>query len=1170
MDPNAPIKYSDLFQPDNSIVDLQNQLKELYNQYETLMKGIKAEAQNIKTALSTISGATTSGQETIKNLTSLTEKLAKKRIELAQSSTVEAKELAEVNKALREQNNLTKLQVKLAKAEAGSYDALSAQYSINKTRLNAMSAEERVTSQEAIELEKETAKLYAEMKRLQEVTGKHTLSVGDYGIATANLASDIRNGIQALTQMRIEMKQLEKEDQRGSERWVELSTNSQKLAKDLKELKRQYQIVKLETNALGQQTNYLNDAIGVLSTGAGGLSALTGTMNLFGGSATGAAEALVQLNSVMAIANGVSQVYNGIFKSGNILLGIRTIQTKAATAAQNLQTKSTIAAKAAQIALNIVAKANPYVLLAAAVAALVVGLISWVSAGARAVKQQKLLNQQTAAALEYMQAYNEESTRIYRENQKALEQELTIAKARKAGYAETQKLENQIQAEKERNNARSRRFYKNEIDDVETNRVELERLRKELLKAQSVKGNKRVEIQFDAEGPARKFKASKVIDILQDKINNLGKKVEIATELVYDQKQLEADAKALREQHRQQALEVAALERGALRNAEDVQISLLNNRFDKERTLQKANTARQITDLKVRLQIESNLTVRARKAINQQIENLQRQLVRNLEDIANEERRANIAAVRELEDMRLASRQETAEKQRIVLKLEYEREKQDLEDKLATDRTLTTTEIEALIQELAALWAKYQKDRFDLENQLRLDQFDKEAQALDNQLGLVSANTTEAMKLRLQAIENQRQAELTANKTLASDLRQDEATINAKYDMIAKQEAINSQNEINAAKLESDQEYEMSVFNLKEHSENQIYKMQLKQQKERLKLELEAQKALLAVQTGEQGAMTQQAIKTLENQINAIDRELKKGKKVSNIWELFGFSSEASDAIEQITNQILDGLREITQARIDAAEAAVEQSEKEVSAAQKFLEYQLEARANGYANEVETARKELELSKKNEEQALKQKKKAQQEQAAIDTLTQISSLVTASANIWSGFTAIQPAPLGLALAIAGLATLWGSFAYSKIKAAQIAKESYGEGTVELLQGGSHQSGHDVDLGIKPNGTRRRAEGGEFFAVINKRNSRKYRDVIPDVIKSFNDGTFASKYLGAYNQLGNFAVATAPATDVSRLEKDVEAIKKQNETRVYVDAKGNTIISYKNLTRKLIS
>ena len=48
----------------------------------------------------------------------------------------------------------------------------------------------------------------------------------------------------------------------------------------------------------------------------------------------------------------------------------------------------------------------------------------------------------------------------------------------------------------------------------------------------------------------------------------------------------------------------------------------------------------------------------------------------------------------------------------------------------------------------------------------------------------------------------------------------------------------------------------------------------------------------------------------------------------------------------------------------------------------------------------------------------------------------------------------------------------GEFAASKIKAAQLAKqtggtggtETYGDGTVELLEGGSHQSGNDIDLG----------------------------------------------------------------------------------------------------------
>lgn len=1166
MDPNAPIKYSDLIQPDNSIKDLERQLKDLADQYKVVMDGIKAQANSVKVSLSSLSGATTQGQQAIKNASSIVDELAKKEARLAQSTSEAAKQLAQKSAQIRYNNNMMKLQNRLANSVAGSFDALSAQYGIIKLRLNAMSAEERKTTQEGQALEKEAASLMAQMKQLQEVTGKHTLSVGDYGIAIASLASDIRNGIQALTQMRIEMRQLEKEGQRGSGRWSELSANSQKLANDLKDLKRQYQIVKLETNALGQQTGYLNDAIGVLSTGAGGLSAATGVMNMFGINSAGAAESLVQLNSAMAIANGLSQIYNGIFKSGNLLLAVRTVQTKAATAAQNLQTKSTIAAKIAQAALNVVAKANPYILLAAAIAAVVGVLIGWVSSNAKLLKQQKLLNQQDAARLDYIEAYSEEGTRVYRENQKALEQELSIAQARKASYAETQKLENQIQAIKERNNAASQKYYKSEISNLENNRIELERLRKELVKVQSVRGNKRVEIQLDAEGPARKIKANKVIDIVQDKINSLNRKVEIATELTYNEQQLKADAAALREQHRQQALEVAALERSALRGAEDVQIALLNDRFTKERTMEKANIARQIVDLKVRLQTESNLTLAARKAINDQIVNLQKQLVRNLEDINSEERAANVSAIRELEDVYLSARQDTAEKQRQVLKMEYEREIEDIQFRLSTERDLTNAEVEALTQELTARWAQYQKERYDLENQLRQDSLDKEAENLENQLALVSENTTQAMSLRLQAIENQRQAELTANRALATDMRRDEAVINAKYDQIIKEETIRSQNELAQAKLEVDQEYEESVFNLRMHSERQVARFQLEQQKARLKAELEAQQRLLAVQTGEQKAMTQKTIETIENQIKTIDKEIKKGTKVNSIWELFGFDSDAASAIQTVTDQVLSSLREITQARLEAAEEALASAQKESDAAQRLLELELEARNAGYANMVDTARKELEFSKKKEAEALKEKKKAQQAQANIDTLTQISSLITASANIWSALGAFPPA------AIAGIATMWASFVASKIKAAQIAKESYGEGHVELLQGGSHQSGNDIDLGTRPDGTRRRAEGGEFFAVINKRNSRRYCDVIPDVIGSLNNGTFAQRYMRAYDNLGSFAFAATQggSTDVSKLEEDVQAIKKQNDTRVYTDAQGNTVIVYKNLTRKLKS
>ena len=133
-----------------------------------------------------------------------------------------------------------------------------------------------------------------------------------------------------------------------------------------------------------------------------------------------------------------------------------------------------------------------------------------------------------------------------------------------------------------------------------------------------------------------------------------------------------------------------------------------------------------------------------------------------------------------------------------------------------------------------------------------------------------------------------------------------------------------------------------------------------------------------------------------------------------------------------------------------------------------------------------------------------------------------------------------------------------------MKARSLAKQEFGEGTVELLEGGSHASGNDIDLGYdKKTHKYRRAEGGEFFAVINKKESRRHRNLIPDVINSLNDGTFTQKYQRANDALGGIIIQSG--TDVSRLEKDVHAIKKQGEEMRFVDNEGKIIVKYKNLT-----
>ena len=233
---------------------------------------------------------------------------------------------------------------------------------------------------------------------------------------------------------------------------------------------------------------------------------------------------------------------------------------------------------------------------------------------------------------------------------------------------------------------------------------------------------------------------------------------------------------------------------------------------------------------------------------------------------------------------------------------------------------------------------------------------------------------------------------------------------------------------------------------------------------------------------------------------NKLIEENEKNKKKRIDWyDILGFKMDEDQKrdMDEALSYALDNLNKFMDAYIQAAEARKRAAEEEVNRVQSVLEKEIEARNLGYANDVETARKELEEAKKNQQKAIEQQKRAQQAQEMINTATQTSSLITATANIWKSLSGIPI--VGYALAIAAIAMMWGSFAAAKITAHQVAgsgTETYGEGTVELLQGGSHQSGNDIDLGRKKDGTRRRAEGGEYFAVINKKSSRNMGTSFP--------------------------------------------------------------------------
>lgn len=1160
-DNNNPIKYSDLVKPDDSITKLIAQLDQLSDAYMNTLQNIKSEAITVKAALEGVSGATENGRKTIRGASNDTDKLTRAARDLAFAESENAKRLAELKQAQKEANELNKLTTRLNQSAEGSYNRLSAQYSINKIYLNNMTVEEREATEEGRKLVAETKAIYEEMKRLQEATGKTSLNVGNYSDAAKGLTTQIENQTKQLALLRLEGKQ-------GTAEYQQLSKETAILRDAVKD-------ATAEITRMASDTSNLDAVLSFAAGASGGFAAFTGAMELFGSESEEVQEAQKKLQAAIAITTGVQAIQNAVQKQSAIMLGISRLQMAALSKAQvynrlvTMQgTKATLAATIAQKAFNLIAAANPYVLLALALVTVVGALVLFASNTDKSAKNQQKLNEAQKVWLDYLETEATEMNRVSNERVAQLNRELNIAKARNASLSETRKIEDEILAERTKAHNKSVGFYGQELDDLEANRAKLKQLNDMLVQLNNAKarGDKKVYIDVDLDGKIDKVKVDEAIEAVQGQIDNTGRAVNIAVNLKTEGADLDAERKILAAQRLQENRDAAKAETDILRKAEDARIALIKNTFDQQRAQRQAANARAIADIQLQLRTETNLTVKARKALNDQIVLLRQQLAVDMVDIANQQRAAELSAQRATQDAQIALMAEGAEKQREQLRVEYERQIQDINTRLETERGLTETQVAELLNQQLLLQQQYAKSLGELNDQTTIDQMQAAADRTQLQLDAAREGSQEEINLRIQLLQQQRAIELAQNRQLAEDVRQSEADINTKYDA----EVLKQTTELNQQRalmlFDQTQALEASEFDLIRNSEERKTRFRLAQEKARLQKILELNKAAGV-------KMTDAEVKTIENTIAKIDQEIEKSKgdeRGNDIYGLFGLNldDDQKEAISTSVSFAIEQLNSFLDAKVQAADAAVSAADKEVDASQRRLDAELEARANGYANNVAMAQKELDVAKKNQEKALKEQQKAQKAQAAIQTIQQIGNLVSASALIWS--------QLGFPLAIPAIAVMWGSFAAAKIKAAQLSKsanaggsESYGDGTVELLAGGSHQSGDDVDLGTKPDGTRRRAEGGEFFAVINKRNSRRFRRLIPDVINSLNRGTFPKKYLNAYNTDGiNVTVQQNNAPDLRDLKDDVREIKEQNRRRRYVDGNGNVIEVYKNLTRKI--
>lgn len=1181
-----PIKYSDLISPDDSISTLIKQLDELSDAYVNMSKNVREQAGALATNLRGVSGATEAGRKTIQNASTDADRLAKAQKALNDAESETNIRLQELKQAQKEANDIAKVTARLNRSQEGSYNRLAAMYKMNMMHLNTMSREMRENTAAGKKLEAETRAIYEEMKRLQAATGAHQLNVGNYREAgdavaeygeklkaTLGLNSNFGEALLALGRNSGEAKSALEGLKGGfaalGKTMLTLATNPVFLAiagvaaagaafkwwydynSGLVEATR---LTQQFTQLTGSALKDLRDEISGISDTFGTdfretLQATNSVAKQFGISYEQAADVISKGFVAGANANGefidTLKEYPAYFKEA----GISASDFVAIIAKSNQEgifsDKGVDAIKEGNLRLREMTTAT---------ASALEGI------GISSKKVQEDLQSGAKTTWQVMQEVSQKLSELPESSSKvgtaiadifggpgedAGLQYLTMLKDIKGGIDDV--IERQGDAATsllEVNNAATecKKAFNNLFDstggnfETFTNRLKTgvyDTLTGILITIKEV--GAWWKNTFSAMNNALGGFLSSAIKKIAETNSFLAPLIK-AYNYFTEKGKSQRESSALFNAGAQAGGAIASLAKSGGGTKTGTQPAQTSGGKTTRRTARKTDAAKALEDAY----------------------------------------KAEVAAMRKWEDVKTAAMEDGVEKRQLIITQQYGRQIEDLRHRLNTEKKLTANERKDINATILQLERNMQQESAKIYAEYDKKQLERQKTAITLQLDAAKKGSAEELKLKLQQIETQKQIELAANAALPASQRVNGALITAKYGAQAAETVkgyipeakAKTQTEERAKRIAEEQQTITELIAAVEAGEIQVGEAQINALRKRSAALTEEARNLTRDYVRE---VTAEAQKVLEG-VNVDWSKPIDGTKA--IQQLFydlqdAFSGDQTEdkikAVAEAFNLLTGALNQAAAARIEEANAAVAQAEKDISSAQQALTYEQQARAAGYANNVALAQKELEMARKNEAKALRDRKKAQRQQAAIQTVQQIGNLVTASALIWS--------QLGFPAAIPAIATMWASFAASKVIAATLTKssgaqdasETYGDGTVELLQGGSHQSGHDIDLGRKPDGTRRRAEGGEFFAVINKRNSRRFRRVIPDVINSLNDGSFATKYMHSYDSTG-LTVNVGAEDNLDGLKSDVKRIRETAETRNYIDAEGRNVFEYKNLKR----
>lgn len=1067
----------------------------------------------------------------------------------ADATNIQVKELDLQTKIL---NQTAKYQAQINQSAEGSYNRLAAQYALNKIKLNAMSAAERSATDAGKKLEQETAAIYKEMIRLQEATGNHRLSVGNYAKSWDGLGVSVSQVVRELPAAAVSLNTF----------FLGISNNIPVVIDEIKKVRAENAKLRAEGKPTVSVTKQIVSAL---------LSWQTALIVVLYALSAHGKEILQWISLVIkggqacitqkeAIQNVTDEIKNANDNYAENIVTLRRLSTEWKKLGDNMKEKQQFIkdnkAEFDKLDVSIRNVDDAENLLVKNTTAFENAMFARAKAAAAASLAQK-------------------------EMQKALEKRVEAEKREKAGPSWWDKFQAYlISGSGYGAGAGATASWdktKKSITDAKSIQKKAIAISKAEQKRHEEDADTYIHIQEEALKEVDKIYKKYGFDTAHkfDKTRTRTPRGRDLTDAIWRndltiQKKYEASITALQrdefKKRKQEAVDSA-----------EATIREMQEKFRKNEVFLAGKKGNKPLTDEQKQQVKKQ-----QEELTAIIENTQRKLNLDLQDIEDERQIDSMTKLRQTMKFRYDTISAEIEKEKKLRLQQLDDREAAYTTKAATISEDGQTEAEVTGQATPEQLAAWHKERAQIEAKYDQIILDLRAKEIQEQLYLVKKGTQEERRLLLEQVENARKLALAQNRAKPVEQQESETSINAKFNK--QRLSISGSNRLE--NFQQQQALAKSEFDIAKHTSDEIKKYELEQE-----IALWKEKVRLA----KSGALdwSQAQIDAAHNTITKLENDLgEQTKKMGLIGRIGkyglagsllsyikvdgeGFDDEALKQWDNACNQIVSNLQEIAQAETDIAQAAVDAAEKRVEAAQSAYDAEVEGRNNGYANQVATKKKELQQEKKNMREKQKLLEQAQKRQEAINTVTQASSLITASANIWSAMSGVPI--IGPALALAAIATMWTSFAVAKVKAKQAtaaANQEYGEGGLEFLEGGSHASGNDIDLHQKNSeGKNMRAEGGEAMAIINKRNTRKYRRVLPDIVDSLNKGTFENKFSQAFNKADSLQaqmITVETTTDLSNIERGVEAIKKQNSERVYPLGDGRTLVIKGNVRRYINS